>query len=152
MNTTFFDREDLKNRLNGVIIQDRKRLLQILDELRKRPPFICELVGENGFHLHIGIGELGHAQYSRSDGEPPYLMAIAPHPTNKEEDTEFLIGQTPTPVSNRYCMPFELIRDIAGCFLETGQTHPGFSWEPLSWEPDPAYAEILLAMKSRPGS
>jgi hypothetical protein len=129
MNLTFFDREDQANALNGSLVQDRERLLRILDGLRNRPPFVCELAGENGFYLHIGIGTMGHAQYSRMDGEPPYLLAVAPQPGRRDEYMDFLLWQTPTPISKRYCMPFDLIREIAGYFLETGNAHPGFGWE-----------------------
>ena len=73
MNVTFLDGQDNTNPLNGSVIQDRERLLEIFDRLRSRPPFVCELAGENGFYLHVGIGKLGHAQYSRMDGEPPYF-------------------------------------------------------------------------------
>jgi hypothetical protein len=129
MNVIFFDREDDTNELNGAEIRDKARLLQVLDGLLDRPPFVGELEGDNGFHLHIGIGKLGHAQYSRLDGEPPYLMALAPNPA--QEDVEFLIGNTPTSISNRYCMPFGLVREIADHFLDTGRAHPGFSWEEI---------------------
>jgi hypothetical protein len=131
MNVTFFDREDRANDLNGTVIRENERLFHILDNLRNRPPFVCELIGENGFHLHVGIGTLGHAQYSRSDGSPPYLMAVAPRPKQEEEDTEFALGGTPTPISNRYCMPFNFVRKIAGYFLETGRAHPDFFWESI---------------------
>jgi hypothetical protein len=50
MNVTFFDREDEANPLNRTAIQDRERLLQILDGWRNRPPFVRELAGENGFY------------------------------------------------------------------------------------------------------
>ena len=129
MNVTFLDGEDNKNSLNGSVIQDRERLLQTMDRLRTRPPFVCELAGETGFYLHVGIGKLGHAQYSRMDGEPPYLLAVAPRPGRRDEYIEFLLGGTPTPISKRYCMPFNLVREIAGYFLETGRAHPDFTWE-----------------------
>ena len=129
MNITFFDREDATNSLNGMVVQHRERLLQILDGLRNRPPFVCELLGENGFHLYVGIGKLGHAQYSRSDGEPPYLLAVAPRPGRRDEHIEFLLWGTPTPISKRYCMPFDSTREIALHFLQTGRAHPGFIWE-----------------------
>src|SRR5262249_36050375 len=129
MNVTFFDREDKTNSLNGVAIQDRELLLRILSGLRSRPPFVCELLGENGFHLHVGIGKLGHAQYSRSDGEPPYLLAVGPRPGRRDEYLEFLLWGTPTPISKRYCMPFNSVREIAEYFLTTGCAHPGFTWE-----------------------
>jgi hypothetical protein len=129
MNVAFFDREDDANQLNGTIVQRREQLPQILDGLLNRPPFVCELVGENGFHLHVGVGRLGHAQYSRPDGEPPYLLAVAARPGRRHEHIEFLLGGTPTPISKRYCMLFASVREIAAHFLETGRTHPGFVWE-----------------------
>lgn len=131
MNVTFFDGEDNTNSLNGALIQDRERLLQILDGLRNRPPFVCELAGENGFYLHVGIGKLGHAQYSRMDGKPPYLLAVASQPGRRDQYIEFLLGGTPTPISKRYCMPFDSIREIAGYFLQAGRAHPNFSWEEI---------------------
>ena len=129
MNITFFDEQDDTNSLNGTVVQDREHLLRILDGLRNRSPFVCDLVGTNGFHLDIGIGAMGHAQYSRMDGEPPYLLAVAPQPGRRDEYIDFLLWQTPTPISKRYCMPFESVRDIAAYFLETGRTHPLFAWE-----------------------
>jgi hypothetical protein len=47
MNVTFFDREDHANHLSGTVIGDNIRLFQILEGLRNRIPFICELEGEN---------------------------------------------------------------------------------------------------------
>jgi len=129
VNVTFLDGQDNTNPLNGSVIQDRERLLEIFDRLRSRPPFVCELAGENGFYLHVGIGKLGHAQYSRMDGEPPYLLAVAPQPGRRDEYIDFLLWQTPTPISKRYCMPFDSIREIAGFFQETGRAHPSFAWE-----------------------
>ena len=129
MTIIFFDREDSENDLNGTTIRNDEQLSKVLEGLRVRAPFVCELVGDSSFHLHVGVGEVGHAQYSRLDGEPPYLMAVAPHPNEREQYTEFLLGGTPTPISSRYCMPFELVRKIAEYFLETGRAHPGFTWE-----------------------
>jgi hypothetical protein len=58
-------------------------------------------------------------------------MAVAPFPENKEEETEFLMGGTPTPISNVYCMPFDRVREIVGYFMHTGIAHPQFSWDPI---------------------
>ena len=129
MNVTFFDIEDQANDLNGTVIRDSKRLFQILEGLRSRPPFVCELVGANGFELLVGVGANGCAQYGRSRVLPPYLVALAPGRERDHGETEFLAGGTPSPISNRYCMPFDSVREIAGYFLETGRTHPAFSWE-----------------------
>jgi hypothetical protein len=129
MIVTFFDREDQENPLHGAVIRDSERLFQILEALRGRSPFICELVGENDFLIHIGIGEKGSVQHSRCDGRPPYLLAVAPHQERSVGYTEFLMGGTPCPISNRYCMPFEAVHEIARYFLETGEAHPDFKWE-----------------------
>ena len=80
MNISFLDTEDEANRLNGKIISDWERLLGILEGLRTREPFVCKLTGENGFELDVGIGKKGCVQYGRTDGLPPYLMAVAPFP------------------------------------------------------------------------
>lgn len=130
MNVVFLDTEDQANSLNGTVIGDRQRLFQIFAGLHDRPPFICWLTGENGFRVDVGIGPLGFVQYSRNDGEPPYLVAVSPR-IAPGDYTAFLCGSTPTEIPNRYCMPFELVREIAGHFLETGRTHPTFSWESI---------------------
>jgi Immunity protein Imm1 len=129
MNVTFLHTDDRANSLNGVDISDSEQLFEILEGLRNRDPFVCKLTGENGFEIDIGIGKDGCVQYSRTDGEPPYLLAVAPGEERQGEEIEFMMGGTPTPIANRYCMPFHYVREIAGYFLTTGHTHPAFSWE-----------------------
>jgi len=129
MNVTFIDTDDRANILNGTIISDSERLSHILQELRTREPFICELTGENVFMLDVGIGKDGFVQYSRSNGEPPYLVAVSPHADRSDKYTEFFSGGTPTPIPNRNCMPFELVRQIARYFVATGLAHPDSAWE-----------------------
>jgi hypothetical protein len=129
MNVTFFDQEDQANDLNGTVIGDNARLFQILESLRNRLPFTCELQGENGFCLIVGIGKVGFVQYARCDGSPPYLVAIADGKESQDGYSEFLCGGTPTPIPNRNCMPFDSIREIAGYFRETGRAHPFWRWE-----------------------
>jgi hypothetical protein len=132
MNVTFLDIEDSANSLNGFTISDSVRLLQVLAGLRKREPFFCQLTGENKFKLTIGVGNVGCAQYSPADGSPPYRVALAPNKETAKGYSEFFAGGTPTPVLNRYCMPFDSVRKIAVYFLETGGAHPAFKWEKLS--------------------
>jgi hypothetical protein len=131
MNVTFFDIEDSANDLNGTVIRNADELFRILDALRDRPPFVCELVGDNGFELVVGMGPNGCAQYGHARGLPPYLVALAPGREQDDGETEFLAGGTPSPIANRYCMPFDSVREIAGYFLETGGRHPAFSWEEI---------------------
>jgi|EndMetStandDraft_2_1072991.scaffolds.fasta_scaffold91993_3 hypothetical protein len=131
MIVTFFDREDETNHLSRTVIGDNDRLFQILEGLRNRLPFFCELVGENGFHLMVGVGEMGCVQYSRCDGTPPHLVAIADSQQLRDGYSEFLINGTPTPVPNRFCMPFDSILEIVGYFRETGRAHPECKWEEI---------------------
>ena len=129
MNVIFLDQEDRANYLNGVAIGDSTRLFQILESLRNRRPFFCELAGENGFRLSVGVGKLGCVQYSPCDGSPPYLVATADYVESEDGYCEFLAGGTPTQIPNRFCMPFESVLKIARYFQETGRAHPSWRWE-----------------------
>lgn len=132
MIVTIFDREGNGSDLDGVVIRDTDQLFQLLDRFASRAPFVCELVGENGYDLLVGIGARGFAQYSRTDGSPPYLVAVAPSEAGREEsadEIEFVMGGTATPIPIHNCMPFHHVREIGRHFLETGHVHPGFTWE-----------------------
>ena len=131
MNVSFLDMGDEASELNGKIIGDWGELLRIIVSLQSREPFVCKLTGENGFELDVGVGKKGCVQYGRSDGLPPYLMAVAPSPENPEGETEFLMTGTPTPIPNIYCMPFDQVREIVGHFVKTGKAHPGFTWDEI---------------------
>jgi hypothetical protein len=132
MAVQFFDRQDQTNSLNGARIGDREELLKVLDGLRSREPFFCELVGENGYNLLLGVGRtIGCAQYSPSDGSTPYLMAVATNEQGSNEYMEFLTANTPSPVPRRYCVPFETAKQIAAHFVETGNRWPSVSWEEI---------------------
>jgi hypothetical protein len=127
--------EESAHELNGTLFQESGDLIQILERLQARPPFLCKLTSDKGHYLDVGIGKVCCAQHTRADGMPPYLMAVAPGKEHlKEEegdDVEFLCGGTPTPFSDRFCMPFESVREIIRHFAETGETHPAFSWDPV---------------------
>jgi hypothetical protein len=51
MKVEFFDREDRTNPLNGTELVTDVELSSLIEGLRSRPPFFCELMGENGFKL-----------------------------------------------------------------------------------------------------
>jgi hypothetical protein len=126
----FFDRQDEGNPISGVTVPDPGELRFLLDRMRNRPPFFAELVGENGFKLLIGIGASeGCAQYSATDGSPPYMMARATTPCPVEGEAEFLIGGTASPVPRRYCLPWETLVQVASHFVTFGERFPGVAWE-----------------------
>lgn len=134
MNTVFFDQQDKLNPLNGSSISAPDQVIELLKSLMYRPPFFCKLLGANGYHLLLGIGDqYGCAQYSSNNGMPPYMMAIsdAEKSNDGDEYVEFLTGDTPTPISKRYCLTPEETRIIASHFVLTGQRYNGLKWEEI---------------------
>lgn len=47
----FFDLHDRTNPLNGATVTTEVELSSLVEGLRSRLPFFCELIGENGFQL-----------------------------------------------------------------------------------------------------
>jgi hypothetical protein len=124
--------QDHSSPLDGATVHDRKELFAQLDSVRDREPFGCELVGENGYKLTLGIGKnIGFVQHSPADGNTPYLLAVAPEKVCDQESVEFLVGDTPTPIPQRFCLPFEMVQQIVGYFIDTGERSPVFSWEEI---------------------
>jgi len=152
MHVTFFDRQEQDNPLNGSLLVSGEETLNLLERLQFRDPFVCELVGENGYTLLMGLGgSVASVQYSRSDGEPPYFEAVAPgkpkqisgsegHPWQAAVEAdemsgatapEFMIGGTATPTPSRYVVPYVRAREIAIYFVETGERDPDIVWEEI---------------------
>lgn len=131
MRVLFFDREDKGNSLNGRAVEESSKLAEILESVRNRTPFFCELVGENGYNLLLGMGKIGCAEYSRDDGSGAYLMAVEPTMKSAEGYIEFLIGGTATPVPARYALPFDVMKQVAVDFLRTGATSQALGWEEI---------------------
>jgi len=128
----FLDHQDETNPLNGFVIVDDAQLSQVLDSFRTREPFFAELYCENGYKLLIGIGRtVGCVQYGRSDGDKPYLMAVTCDPNAETKSFEFLTGDTPTPISGRYILPFDKVKKIAQHFRETGTRSAAVSWKEI---------------------
>jgi Immunity protein Imm1 len=127
-----YDYQDQTSSLNGLTLTNDDQLLQVLESARTRQPFFAGLIGENGYELLIGIaGSFGCAQYSRSDGEPPYLVAVSSARIIAHDHFEFLAGNTPTPISSRYILPFEKVKKIASYFRATGARSTDVSWEQI---------------------
>ncbi|PHR87369.1 MAG: hypothetical protein COA78_37200 [Blastopirellula sp.] len=133
MNIEFHDREERNNPLSGQSFSSTDEVAALMDKLRTKPPFFCELIGDNGYNLMIGIGgDVGCVQYSARDGLPPYLMATAFSGNKSEgEYMEFLTGGTLTPVERRYCMPFNIVSEIVADFVRSGLASSAVEWEEI---------------------
>jgi hypothetical protein len=131
MMAEFRDMQEMSHGLNGTRVYRLAELLMTLDRLRDREPFMFDLAGENGKRLSVGISPTcGCAQFSSSDGDPPYWVAVAPGEHDIEtEGMEFLMGGTPTPILERHCVPTEMLMHIIDHFLATGDRPPDVLWE-----------------------
>jgi len=131
MIVTFFDFEDDTNPFNGLAISEPERLAALLDSLRAREPFIARLVGEN-CHLDIGLGgDIGCVLFEAR--QPPLLMAVAAPVDRSNNEVEFMLGGTLSPVPARYILPFEKMKEIVVHFQRTGERSPMVSWEKGRW-------------------
>jgi len=129
MSARFFDRQDLDNPLNGTVIADCGAMDSLIHALRTREPFLAELVGDGGHTLLLGLGSAdGCVQFSSADGQPPYLMVLRDKPV-PEGEQEFVIGNTPTPIPKRFCLPMREVARIAAAFVRTGERPSTVEWE-----------------------
>lgn len=132
MMVTFLDVQDRSNPMNGMKIKNLIEFDETVEKLRNREPFFFELTGENDYQLLVGFGNvIGCVQHSRTDGGGLFLVAVAPGARKASDYFEFLAGGTPTPISKRYCMPWEQVRQIVAYFLETGERSSDISWEAI---------------------
>lgn len=132
MKAVFNDMQDPSSGLDGATVHDRGDLSTLLESVLDRKPFGCELEGENGYKLTLGIGkEVCFVQHGPSNGDPPYLLALGPQDFWKHECADFLVGDTPSPIPQRFCLPFEMAIDIVAYFLETGERCPAVCWEEI---------------------
>jgi hypothetical protein len=132
MKTHFVDLIDNDNPLNGTSIESLAELQNVLESVRERIPFIAELSGDNGFKLTFVLGPTeGCAQFCSVENKPPYLIAVNPNLRDSEGQVVFLIGGTQTPVSKRYCLPYDAFVTIVEEFVQTGERMRDVLWEEL---------------------
>lgn len=131
MKIRYINEDDKSDPLNGSVMTDADSFAKLLDERRNSVAFNADLVADNGFELMIEIaGDIACAQYCRADGEPPYLMAVSPHPPAiRAGYVEFLADGIPTPVAARYIISFDELKEVACHFLNTGGRSDAVSWQ-----------------------
>jgi hypothetical protein len=129
MKVRFLNYQNKSDPQNGAAFTQRTRLSELLDRRRSEPPFLAELLGDNGYHIEFGIGgDVGCVQHSRADGRAPFLMAISFLPPMKKGYAEFLTANTPTAFAARYIITFDELKEIAFYFLETGERSDSVLW------------------------
>ena len=132
MKVQYRNRQDNSVPMNQTILSGRDQLARLLDARRKSAAFIAELSADSGFHLMIGIGDsVGFAQYSRTDGGLPYLVATPEQRRVQSRYVDFLINNTPTPIPGHYVLSFDEVKKIALYFSETGERDNAFRWESI---------------------
>ena len=79
--------------------------------------------------LMIGVDEFhGCIMFVDKSGDSPYNM-ILEDPDAPDEDFEFDVGGTATPISLRYCIPIEKVIDLVIHFFLYGRFPEGIEWE-----------------------
>lgn len=107
--------------------QNTDELIVFLRQLQSEEPLTGELVGENAYKLTFSIdGQLAFAQYSSTDGNPPYLVASALNPLAESHD--FVISNELTEMDGNDCLSFDELESIVRHFMETGQNSPSTQW------------------------
>lgn len=105
---------------------------QLFESVKGRPPFMFELIGENGDSLTIGYSDsAGAVRHAASAGRPPFLMAVNEDSLDDEAVVEFLAGGTPTPIPGRFCLPIQRVSAIAQEFIATGERPGDVTWEEI---------------------
>jgi hypothetical protein len=128
----FRNYQDERDPNHGRAISSEDDLSGVLDEARKRPPFIAEFSSAGDFELTVGIGgDFGGVQFSRMDGRPPYLMAVSPRPPMRRGVVEFMCGGTPTPIGSSNILRFDELKEILVHFMRTGERSSAVAWRPV---------------------
>jgi hypothetical protein len=132
MKVLYKNQQDKSDPMNGAVITEGAKLVELLDSCRNDPPFFARFSGDNGFKIMVGIGrDVGCIQYSRSDGEPPYLVALSVDCPTNGKDVEFWTGGTATPIPARFILSSDELKQIALHFLETGERSDAVFWESI---------------------
>jgi len=123
----------MSNALNAAAIDNRNSAIELLDELKDRPPFMCQFEGDNGYGLTVGIAcDHGCVQYAANDGSLPYLMAVQSADSNfTHGEMEFSVGGTPTPIDGRYRLTLDTLKEIVVEFVESGGRSDHVEWEEI---------------------
>ena len=107
-------------------------LLRLLARIKSQsPPGMVDLIHENGFKLLVGPSEIGCAQFSPADDQPPYLMAVVPGTHTAGDTIDFMYDGSLTEIPSVFGIPYETLRDLALHFFRTGERSAAVEWEEI---------------------
>ena len=79
--------------------------------------------------LVVGVDEVcGCIMFMDKSGDSLHYMVLG-DPDAPDEDFEFNVGGTATPISLRYCIPMEKVIDLVKHFSLNGAFPDGIEWE-----------------------
>ncbi len=101
-----------------------------LRELHRQGPGIIGIdVPLFGNSLAVGVDvHYGFIMFGDKSGDPPYCMVIEDSDA-PDEDFEFDVEGTPTPISLRRCIPFERVISLVKHYYSHGRFPEGTEWE-----------------------
>lgn len=125
--------EELNGSLAESDVSTETELREILLNLLQEEPkiVILELTDHAIFDLGIGL-PYGFVEFYR-DWKGPYLMAVSntfPEALTSDDVIVFNAG-TPTPISRRFCLPYEQVVDIVTYFFQNGDLPNYVKWEEI---------------------
>src|SRR5262249_2261927 len=110
-------------------IMHRSVLLGILDNISNREPTVCELVDKNGVSLFLGIGKpYGGAEFRSASQRAVQIGTPIERNSPDIVGTSFQSASGAISLPSRYLLPFELVKQIAVEFFETGDRSPLVLW------------------------
>jgi hypothetical protein len=126
---THFSHMGSKNKIgDGAILHSAKDVTELLAQLRLGDPVMCNFEAEDGDFLTVGVGaDVGCVQFTGSDHQPPYLMAVGDQ--SVAGNRLFDLDGSETEVEEQYCLSFTLLEKIVQHFVENGQMLQTVSWE-----------------------
>ncbi len=132
MKVTCRDLQELSSPLNGAEVVAPDDLWLLLAKLPARRPFLFDLIGDNGYQLSVGIAAAyACVQHSPASGDVPYYMAVSDENLDSDGFMEFLVADTPTPISRRYCLSYSAVKEVVAAFVRDGTRSDTVSWEEI---------------------
>jgi len=132
MSVVFHDLQDHSNPFNGTRMESKDTVNELFRSFEHRAPFFFELRQDCGVKLTVGFAtDCAVLQHAAIDGSAPYLMAVADGRINDDEFVSFLAGNTPTPVSRRFCLSTEQAINVIAQFIADGAMSHAIAWEEI---------------------